>query len=66
MAKSDTYKEIKIFRFPNMVARVHIPDITEEEKERRMKQIQRAAASLLLDYERGKSSCQQTKLKTKY
>lgn len=45
---ADTYKEIKVFSFSNMTVRVHIPDITEEERERRMKAIHKAAADLLM------------------
>lgn len=47
MKQKDTYKEVRVFEFPGMIARVHIPDITPEERERRMKQIHRAAARLL-------------------
>jgi hypothetical protein len=47
MACQDTYKEVKIFEFPNMTVRVHIPDLTLEEKARRMKAIYQAAANLL-------------------
>ncbi len=44
---NDTYKEVKIFNFPNMVAKVHIPDISNEERNRRMKAIHDAAADLM-------------------
>lgn len=44
---SDTYKEVKVFTFPGVVARVHIPDLTTEERERRMQSIYDAAARLL-------------------
>jgi ribosome recycling factor len=48
MAKTaDTYKEAKVFQYPGMVTRVHIPDLTDEERNRRIKQIHRAAESLL-------------------
>lgn len=47
MACQDTYKEVKTFNFPNMIARVHVPDLTPEERTRRMKAIQAAAAELL-------------------
>jgi hypothetical protein len=40
-------REVKVFTFPNMVARVHIPDLTTEERERRMKRIYESAAKLL-------------------
>lgn len=43
----DTYKEVRTFEFPGMIARVHIPDLTQEERSRRMKAIYRAAAELL-------------------
>ena len=47
MKTQDTYKETKTFRFPGMVARVYIPDLTEEERSRRMTAIQKQAANLL-------------------
>ena len=43
----DTYKEIKTIEFPGMIARIHIPDITPEERSHRMKGIQQAAINLL-------------------
>lgn len=53
MGKSiDTYKEIREFHFPNMTVRVHIPDITEEERKRRMQKIHNSAAELLKSRER--------------
>lgn len=47
MACKDTYKETKVFEFPGMIARVHIPDLTPDERSRRMKNIQDAAVALL-------------------
>lgn len=44
---NDTYKEVKVFTFPGVVARVYIPELTAEERERRMKQIYDAAVRLL-------------------
>lgn len=44
---ADTYKETKVFEFPGMIAHVHIPDLTPEEKSRRMKSIYKAAENLL-------------------
>lgn len=35
------------FIYPNMVVRVHRPDITQEERNRRMKQIYKVAESVL-------------------
>lgn len=49
MKQKDTYKEVITFTYPNMIVRVHIPDIDEEEQERRMKDIYKAAADLLKD-----------------
>jgi ribosome recycling factor len=43
----DTYIETRLLTFPNMVAKVHIPDLTVEERERRMKLIHKAAENLL-------------------
>lgn len=43
----DTYKEIKTFEYPNMTVRVHVPDLSEEERQRRLKAIQRAVVELL-------------------
>lgn len=43
----DTYKEVKTFSFDNMTVRVHIPDITDEERARRMQKIHDSAANLL-------------------
>ena len=43
----DTYKEVKVFEFPGMIARVHTPDLTPVEKAHRMKEIHKAAAALL-------------------
>lgn len=43
----DSYKETKTYQFPNMTVRVHIPDITAEERNRRMTAIHKAAGELL-------------------
>ena len=43
----DIYKETKIIEYPNMIIRVHIPDLTKEERDRRMKIIHDASARLL-------------------
>ena len=52
---ADTYKEVKVFHFPNVTARVFIPDITAEEKAGRMKAIHKAAENLLKAKERSKA-----------
>lgn len=48
MRQPDTYKEVREFRYGHILARVYIPDITPEERERRMKEIGKAAAALVL------------------
>lgn len=50
--QEDTYKEIRVFEFPNMIARVYIPDLTDEERARRMKIIEKAAADLIIGSEK--------------
>lgn len=43
----DTYKEVRTFHYENAVVRVHIPDLTPGESERRMKEVTKAAMQLL-------------------
>ena len=45
--QTDTYKETKVFTYPNATVKVHLPDLTEEERNRRFKIIHNAAAELL-------------------
>ena len=52
--QADTYKEIKIFEYPDMVIRVHIPDLSKDERTRRMKVIEKAAAELVIRSEQNK------------
>ena len=47
MKKPDTYKKVKVFNFGNVVARVYIPELSADEKARRMKAIYKAAENLL-------------------
>ena len=47
MKCTDTYKEVRIIEFPGMIAKIHIPDLTPEERNRRMRNIQSAAENLL-------------------
>lgn len=47
-----TYKEVRTFNFSNMTVRVHIPDLTTDERNRRMKQIYKAAEELIKCTER--------------
>lgn len=43
----DGQREVKTFTYPNAIVRVHFPDLSEEENNKRMKKIQKAAAELL-------------------
>ena len=54
MKQPDKYKEVIQFEYPGAVVRVHIPDITAEERSRRIKRIEKAAEDLLKAAERGK------------
>lgn len=49
--QADTYKEIKTFTYPDMVIRVHFPDLSDDERQRRMKAIEKAAAALIIGSE---------------
>ena len=49
---TDTYKEIRTFEFPNMTARVFIPDLTADERAKRMKAIETATINLLKEVKR--------------
>lgn len=40
-------RESKVFTYPNAIVRVHFPDLTAEEHNRRMKTIRKAAEDLL-------------------
>lgn len=44
----DTYKEVRVFQYDNAVVRVHIPDLTPDEQNRRMKEVERTAMRLIL------------------
>ena len=48
MRGQDTYKEVRTFVYPNAIVRVHIPDLTEEERERRMNNIKKATADFMM------------------
>lgn len=43
----DTYKEVKTYERNNVILKVYIPELTEEERERRMKKLYKAAEELL-------------------
>ena len=47
MKGQDIYKEVITLELPNMIARVHIPDLSEEERKRRLQRIYDATGNLL-------------------
>lgn len=47
MKVSDTYKEVRVFESPGITARVYIPDLTPQERTRRMNAIHTQAEKLL-------------------
>ena len=54
----DVYMEPEIIRSGNCIARVYRPILTDEECERRMERIKKAAADLIMAAERSKSKSQ--------
>ena len=44
---TDKIKEVKTFTFPNAIVRVSRPELTEEEYDRRHKELERAAAAYM-------------------
>ena len=57
---ADAYKETRVFNINNAVIRVHIPDLTAEERSKRIEKIKDAAANLMKGIER----CEKEKSKT--
>ena len=45
--RQDIYKETITITFPNMIATIHIPDLTKEELNNRMSQIKKASTQIL-------------------
>ena len=50
--KNDTYGEPVIFHKNHITAKVYFPILTDEEQKRRMEQVKKAAARLLLSKEK--------------
>lgn len=48
----DVYGEPRVFKFPGMTVRVYQPILTDEERARRMKRIEEAAAAVLIEQEK--------------
>lgn len=47
MKGQDKIKEVKEFTYPGAIVRVHIPDLTAEERERRMNNFKKATEEFL-------------------
>ncbi len=47
MKTQDTYSTTKVYTYPNAIVRVHIPDLTDEERALRHKMLYKAAEALL-------------------
>ena len=50
--KEDKYYPPEIFKSGNITARIYRPILTEEERERRMKEIKKSAVSLVMSKEK--------------
>lgn len=46
--QSDIYKEVRIMKHPLGIARVYVPDLPCDERERRMNQIKKAAVDVIM------------------
>ena len=55
--KNDIYGEPEIIKYKNIVATVYSPILTDEEREKRMDNVKKAAVRLVLskEYERGQN-----------
>lgn len=51
-AQTNTYKEVRTFEYTNMIVHVHIPELSDVEKARNMKQLIKATESLLKSYKK--------------
>lgn len=49
MKSQDTYGEPRIFKFQGMTAYVRSPILTDEERARRMRVIEKAAAAVIIE-----------------
>lgn len=52
MKSQDVYGDPRVFKFPGMTVRVYQPILTDEERARRMKRIEQAAAAVLIEEEK--------------
>lgn len=61
---ADVYKEIRTFTFDNAVIRVHIPDLTAEERSRRIDKIKNAAENMMKGMEKCRKDAESKESKT--
>jgi ribosome recycling factor len=40
-------REMRVFHYPNMIVRVHFPDLTEDERKKRTKELYKATENIL-------------------
>lgn len=52
MKSQDMYGEPRVFSFPGLTARVYSPILADDERARRMKIIEKAAAAVLIEQEK--------------
>jgi hypothetical protein len=45
--EKDKIKEVKTYVYPNAIVRLHIPDLTDEERERRMNEFKKATETFM-------------------
>lgn len=58
-AQAETYNEIKLFEYPNMTIRVNVPNLSDVERNRRMKQLSKATEALLKSRMNGRKAIMQ-------
>lgn len=51
-ALTDTFSKTVVFEYPNGKSIVHYPDLTDEERERRHKRMEKACIKLVMEAER--------------
>ena len=61
---ADAYKETRVFSINNAVIRVHIPDLTAEERSRRIDKIKDAVANMMKGIEKCRKDAESNESKT--
>ena len=52
MQSQDAIKKIKTFTYADAIVRVHVPDLAEDERNRRMKEVRKSAEAILKGIEK--------------